>query len=140
MEKATLSFRMYKICQILKRFAGTFRRAQTSFFWIVSILASFSVEPIRLKIICYDLLTAIVQQGNKCTHCLQFSSKYALIFTPKRDTKNLIWKKITLASLVSTASIILYYYIIIIRFFDFSTEEFFGRRPPNSKRSCNIEI
>ena len=29
MEKATLGFRMYKICQILKHFAGTFRRAQT---------------------------------------------------------------------------------------------------------------
>ena len=29
MEKATLSFRIYKILQILKRFAGTFHRAQT---------------------------------------------------------------------------------------------------------------
>ena len=29
MEKATLGFRIYKIWQILKRFAGTFRRAQT---------------------------------------------------------------------------------------------------------------
>ena len=28
MEKATLGFQIYKICQILKRFAGTFRRAQ----------------------------------------------------------------------------------------------------------------
>ena len=29
MEKATLGFRIYKIWQILKRFAGTFHRAQT---------------------------------------------------------------------------------------------------------------
>ena len=29
MEKATLGFRIYKIWQILKRFAGTFRQAQT---------------------------------------------------------------------------------------------------------------
>ena len=29
MEKATLGFRIYKIVQILKRLAGTFRRAQT---------------------------------------------------------------------------------------------------------------
>ena len=29
MKKATLGFRIYKIWQILKRFAGTFRRAQT---------------------------------------------------------------------------------------------------------------
>ena len=29
MEKATLGFRIYKIWQILKRFAGTFCRAQT---------------------------------------------------------------------------------------------------------------
>ena len=29
MEKATLGFRIYIIWQILKRFAGTFRRAQT---------------------------------------------------------------------------------------------------------------
>ena len=29
MEKATLDFRIYKIWQILKHFAGTFRRAQT---------------------------------------------------------------------------------------------------------------
>ena len=29
MDKATLGFRMYKIWQIWKRFAGTFRRAQT---------------------------------------------------------------------------------------------------------------
>ena len=29
MEKATLGFRISKIWQILKRFAGTFRRAQT---------------------------------------------------------------------------------------------------------------
>ena len=29
MEKATLGFRIYKIWRILKRFAGTFRRAQT---------------------------------------------------------------------------------------------------------------
>ena len=29
MEKATLGFHIYKIWQILKRFAGTFRRAQT---------------------------------------------------------------------------------------------------------------
>ena len=29
MEKATLGFRVYKIWQILKRFAGTFCRAQT---------------------------------------------------------------------------------------------------------------
>ena len=29
MEKATLGFCIYKIWQILKRFAGTFRRAQT---------------------------------------------------------------------------------------------------------------
>ena len=28
MEKATLGFQIYKICQILKRFTGTFRRAQ----------------------------------------------------------------------------------------------------------------
>ena len=28
MEKATLGFRIYKIWQILKRFAGTFHRAQ----------------------------------------------------------------------------------------------------------------
>ena len=28
-EKATLGFRKYKIWQILKRFAGTFRRVQT---------------------------------------------------------------------------------------------------------------
>ena len=29
MEKATLGFHTYKIWQILKRFTGTFRRAQT---------------------------------------------------------------------------------------------------------------
>ena len=29
MEKATLGFHIYKIWQILKRFAGTFRRVQT---------------------------------------------------------------------------------------------------------------
>ena len=29
MEKATLGFHIYKIWQILKRFDGTFRRAQT---------------------------------------------------------------------------------------------------------------
>ena len=29
MDKATLGFRIYKIWQILKHFAGTFRRAQT---------------------------------------------------------------------------------------------------------------
>ena len=29
MEKATLGFRIYKIWQIVKRFAGTFRQAQT---------------------------------------------------------------------------------------------------------------
>ena len=29
MKKATLGFRIYKIWQILKRFAGTFRGAQT---------------------------------------------------------------------------------------------------------------
>ena len=33
MEKATLSFRIYKIWQILKRFAGTFRRANTLKLW-----------------------------------------------------------------------------------------------------------
>ena len=32
MEKATLGFRIYKIWQILKHFAGTFHRAQTMKF------------------------------------------------------------------------------------------------------------
>ena len=39
MEKATLGFHIYKIWQILKRLAGTFRRAQTLKLGGVSCLA-----------------------------------------------------------------------------------------------------
>ena len=62
MEKATLGFCMYKLWQILKRFAGTFRRAQTLklggvltgkdiviWYWTMPILAhEYNLFPIRL--------------------------------------------------------------------------------------------
>ena len=40
MDKATLGFCSYKTSQILKRFTGTFRRAQTLKLWGVSHLLS----------------------------------------------------------------------------------------------------
>ena len=49
MEKATLGFRMYKICQILERFAGTFRQAQT----------------LKLGGVCYSLISGVSGSRNQ---------------------------------------------------------------------------
>ena len=44
MEKTTLGFRIYKIWQILKRFAGTFRQAQTLKLWGVITIGKFKLN------------------------------------------------------------------------------------------------
>ena len=49
-EKATLGFRIYKIWQILKRFAGTFRQAQTLKLGRIMTKSAFSSYFTKKKI------------------------------------------------------------------------------------------
>ena len=69
MEKATLDFRIHKIWQILKRFAGTFCRAQTLKLGGVIYVIFFPDQTLEICVVAFrinKLLQKIVTNQHMC--------------------------------------------------------------------------
>ena len=77
MKNTTLDFHIYNIWQILKRFAGTFRRAQTLKLWGVSFKERqprlFFLGPKRSKKSKPDILSALIF-AKLCRRAIKFQT------------------------------------------------------------------